>query len=205
MSGIAGVILAGGRSARMGGGDKFLRPLAGKPLLAHVIEHLRPQVDALAINANTDPARLESFGLPVIPDTLTGMGPLGGVLAALRWAQDLPRGYTHVATVACDTPFFPRDLVTKLRAAADASGSIVQALSSGRVHPTFALWPVSLAGKLEAFLQNQGAASMRAFAGGHHPAVAVDFAPEAGQDPFFNINTPTDLEAAEQMAGKAPR
>ena len=203
MSGIAGVILAGGRSARMGGGDKFLRPLGGRLLLAHVIERLRPQVAALAINANVDPARLESFGLPVIPDTLPEMGPLGGVLAALRWAQESPREYRHVATVACDTPFFPHDLVAELRAATDASENIVQARSGGRIHPTFALWPLSLAGKLEIFLRRQGPASMRAFAGGHHPATAVDFAPEAGHDPFFNINTPSDLEAAEQMAGKA--
>ncbi|MEM6490044.1 MAG: NTP transferase domain-containing protein, partial [Pseudomonadota bacterium] len=83
---IAGVILAGGLARRMGGGDKALLALAGRPLLAHVIERLAPQVDGLALNANGDPARFARFGLPVLADTVPGFaGPLAGVLAGMRW------------------------------------------------------------------------------------------------------------------------
>lgn len=198
MARIAGVILAGGRSTRMGGGDKALARLAGRPVLAHVIARLRPQVGSVALNANGDPARLEAFGLPVVADPLPDMGPLGGVLAGLRWAtvQDDPP--THVATVACDTPFFPRDLVARLLQAAGTPERIVQARSGDRLHPTFALWPVSLVDDLEDYLRREGPASMRAYAGGRHQPAIVGFPIDEGHDPFFNINTPGDLEEAER-------
>lgn len=201
MRNVAGVILAGGKSTRMGGGDKFLRPLFGRPLLAHVIERLQPQVESLALNANGDVGRLKQFQLPVIPDTLPDSGPLSGVLAALRWAQQLPISHSHVVIAACDTPFFPTDLVQRLQAAADDPATIVLARSRGRLHPTFARWPTSLADELEAFLRREKSASMRAFAGKHNPAIAVNFTADEGLDPFFNINTPDDLRMAEQQAG----
>ena len=107
---IVGVLLAGGRASRMGGGDKCLLPLAGRPLLAHAIERMAPQVGALVLSANGDPARFGEFGLPVVADTFPGFqGPLAGLLAGMRWAE--ARGATSVATAPADTPFFPRDHV----------------------------------------------------------------------------------------------
>ena len=199
---IGGIILAGGRSLRMGGGDKFLRSLAGRPVLAHVADRLRPQVNLLALNANGDPARLASFGLEVIADPLPGMGPLGGVLAGMRWAQRQGGALGRIVTVASDTPFFPRDLARRLAAAADTADRIVQSRSGGRLHPTFALWPVSLADDLEAFLSREGPSSMRAFAGDRHRPNVVDFPFDGDRNPFFNINTPQDLLTAEQIVAE---
>ena len=110
-----GVILAGGRATRMGGGDKGLLPLGEARLLDHVVGRLAPQVAALALNANGDGARFAAYGLPVVPDSLAGFpGPLAGVLAGLDWAAE--RGAELVVTAAADTPFFPRDLVERLLA-----------------------------------------------------------------------------------------
>ncbi|MEO8669205.1 MAG: molybdenum cofactor guanylyltransferase MobA [Bauldia sp.] len=191
---IAGVILAGGLSRRMGG-DKSLMPLAGRPLIAHAIERLRPQVDELAINANDDPARFAAFGLPIVPDTTTGhAGPLAGILAGMQWASGM-----HVAllaTVSVDAPFFPQDLVARLSEATDGQ-AIAVARSAGRVHPVFGLFPVRLAGDLEGFLRRDERRSVTGWLAGQ-AMVAVDFegsSPGSG-DPFFNINTPEDLAVA---------
>nr|WP_173932245.1 molybdenum cofactor guanylyltransferase MobA [Chelativorans sp. Marseille-P2723] len=201
---IGGVILAGGRSLRMGGGDKGLALLAGRPLLAHVIGRLRPQVNALALNTNSEPARLASFGLEIVADSLPGLGPLGGVLAGMRWAKQ--RGNVErIVTVACDTPFFPAELVARLADAVGSDDRIVQARSGDRRHPTFALWPVSLADDLQTFLRCAGSHSMRAFAGERHPVALVDFPLGAGHDPFFNVNTPQDLLMAEQQLAESGR
>jgi molybdenum cofactor guanylyltransferase len=135
---IAGVILAGGRATRMGGGDKGLLPLGGRPLLAHVVARLGPQVDRLALNANGDPARFAGFGLPVVADSVPGhAGPLAGVL---DWAA--AKGAEAIATAAADTPFFPADLVAGLRAAAAAAAVplAVAATPPDDWHPTFGLW-----------------------------------------------------------------
>src|SRR5437773_4160349 len=116
---IVGVILAGGRSTRMGGGDKPLVTIAGRPLLARVIDRLRPQVHALALNANGDPARFATFGLPVVPDPVGGFaGPLAGILAGLVWARGEADSARGVVTAAGDTPFFPPDLARRLTGAA---------------------------------------------------------------------------------------
>ena len=116
------MILAGGRATRMGGGDKGLLPLGGRPILAHVIERLAPQVERLALNANGDPARFAAFGLPVLADSVPGhAGPLAGVLAGLDWAA--AEGAEAIVTAAADTPFFPRDLVARAAAAAAAAGT----------------------------------------------------------------------------------
>ncbi|HEX7967440.1 MAG TPA: molybdenum cofactor guanylyltransferase MobA, partial [Stellaceae bacterium] len=142
---VAGIVLAGGQSRRMGGGDKCLRPLAGRPILAHIIERARGQVTALALNANGDPARFEAFGLPVVADSVSGFaGPLAGVLAGLDWAAGVPQA-THVASFAGDAPFFPPDLVARLASAiADDAHDLACAASAGRAHPVFGLWPVAL-------------------------------------------------------------
>src|SRR5690606_37208572 len=113
---VAGIILAGGLSRRMGGGDKSLLELAGRPILAHVVARLAPQVEALALNANGDASRLKDFDLPVMADTVEGFaGPLAGILAGLEWAASNKR-FRAVVTVAGDTPFFPLDLVERLSA-----------------------------------------------------------------------------------------
>ena len=113
--GMIGVVLAGGKSSRMGGGDKALLPLGGRPLLAHVIERLAPQVAEIVLNANDDPGRFAAFGLPHVPDRLAGqMGPLAGIHAGLAWAEANRPESRFVITVAADTPFFPNDLVSRL-------------------------------------------------------------------------------------------
>ena len=193
-----GVILAGGLARRMGGGDKGARMLAGHSLTAHVVARLAPQVAGLAINANGDPARFGTTGLPVLADPLPGHpGPLAGVLAAMIWAG--ARASPGVVTVAGDTPFLPRDLVARL--ARSWTGGIVMAASPNRAgaardHPTVALWPVALAADLRAFL-TQGGRRMRDWTG-RHGAVRVVW-PAEPVDPFFNINTPEDLAHAHAM------
>jgi molybdopterin-guanine dinucleotide biosynthesis protein A len=198
---IVGVILAGGLSTRMGGGDKPLLPLAGRPVLAHVIERLRPQVDRLIINANGDPARFASFRLPVIPDTLAGHpGPLGGILAGLRHARDSEAG--AIVTVAGDTPFLPHDLVPRLVAA--AAGGAAVARSRGCMHPVEGRFPVGLADGLETFIHASPKRRVVDWVSSIG-AVPVDFPDDPiGYDPFFNVNTPDDLRAAAAILGRAP-
>lgn len=195
-----GVILAGGLSTRMGGGDKALLELGGESLLARVAARLAPQVAALALSANGDPARFAPFGGPVLPDSLPGHpGPLAGVLAGLDWAAG--EGASHIVTAAVDTPFLPRDLVERLAAAAGGTGAALALAASpveGRVrrHPTFGLWPVALRDDLRAALGG-GLRKVSLWADRHGAARAVFDA--AGRDPFFNVNTPDDLARAEAM------
>ena len=193
------IILAGGRATRLGGGDKCLLDLGGRPMLGGIIDRLVPQCGPLALNANGDPARFADFGLPVLPDSLAGFpGPLAGILAGMDWAASL--GARRVLSVAGDTPFFPRDLARRL---AGAGQGIVLAASrdaGGRVqdHPTFGLWPTALRDDLRAFL-TRGERRVRGFARDHGAALAVwDAGPV---DPFFNINTPEDLDRARQASG----
>lgn len=192
---IAAIVLAGGRSSRMGGGDKPLKPLAGRPLLAHVLERLSPQIEHIAINANGDPARFAGFGRPVVPDTIPGFaGPLAGVLAGMVWASGLP-GTTTLATVAGDTPFFPADLMESLSQV--PAGNIALAASAGRTHPVFGLWPLALRADLQRFIADKGRKVMDFVA--RHPVTIVDFPLRNGRDPFFNINEPEDLATAERL------
>ncbi len=199
-----GVILAGGRATRMGGGDKGLLALGGRSILAQVIERLDPQVDRLALNANGDPARFGDFELPVLADgTADRPGPLAGVLAGLDWAAGL--GAEWVASAAADTPFFPRDLVARLEAARAQAGTplamAVTPREGGGVdrHPTFGLWKVALREDLRAAL-GSGLRKVVAWTGPHGCAEAV-FAGEG--EPFFNVNTPEDLARAQAMAARA--
>ena len=196
-----GVILAGGRASRMGGGDKGLLALGGRPLLAHAIERLEPQVPALALNANGDPTRFARFGLPVLADSVPGLpGPLAGVLAGLDWAAG--QGAESIVTVAADTPFFPCDLVPRLLLAGEGMAHpLVLAATAGaegevRLQPTFGLWPVVLREMLRGALA-QGERKVRVWAEAQGARVAA-FA-ELGFDPFFNINTPEDLDRARAI------
>jgi len=185
-----GVILAGGRSSRMGT-DKALVEIHGVSRLDRAIGRRSPQVDALAINSNVS---IADRPLPILPDATAAFdGPLAGVLASLKWATSL--GANHLATVAVDTPFFPLDLVRRL-AEIETSG-IALARSGGRSHPVFALWPVVVLDPLEAFLEKAETRRVMTFLKSYGYE-SVDFL-EKPFDPFFNINTPQDLMAAVEM------
>jgi len=204
----AGLILCGGRASRMGGGDKCLLPLGQQTILDAIVERAAPQVGSLAISANGDPARLARFDLPVLPDPVAGdagalAGPLAGILAGVQWAATID-GCTGLASFAGDTPFFPRNLVARLKAAtASAPDSIAVAQSVGRNHPTIALWPVQIGESLRRFLGEENSRSIRAFLA-CHAVVTVPFSAETlhrtEYDPFFNINTPDDLAEAAHIA-----
>lgn len=194
---IFGVILAGGQGRRMGGADKAFLPLAGKPLIRHVLDRLRPQVDSVILSANGDPSRFDGLGCMVVPDEAS-QGPLSGILAALRQAKAL--GATHVVSTPVDTPFLPDDLVARLQvAAATAPEGLALARTADGDHPASALWPVSLAPALTVFLA-EGGAKVTRFTDAHGAARA-DF-PDA--DAFLNLNTAEDLAAAKGLLeGKA--
>lgn len=196
---VAGVLLAGGLSRRMGGGDKGLRRLGGRTVLERIIATVRPQVGPLVLNANGDPARFAGVGLPVVPDVVGGFaGPLAGVLTGLEWAADHAPGCRWVASFATDAPFLPADLVARLLRALEADGAdIACARSAGRDHPVFGLWPVALAAALRAALVEEGVRKVGAWAGRHRLAFA-EF-PVEPVDPFFNTNRPEDLEEAERL------
>lgn len=198
---IAGVVLAGGLARRMGGGDKGMRLLAGRPLLAWTIERAQPQVTALALNANGDQTRFAAWGLPIIADSIGGYaGPLAGVLAGLDWAARAVPDASHVASFATDAPFLPRDLVARLAAAVEQGAVLACAASEGRPHPVFGLWPVALREDLRSALL----AGMRKVDQwtARHGLATVAFE-TASVDPFFNVNRPEDLAIAERLAAHA--
>ena len=178
--GIVGVLLAGGQSRRMGGGDKCLRMLGNRTILAKIIERTRPQVSALVLNANGDPARFADCGLPVTPDTVEGFaGPLAGVLAGLDWAAEQT----------------PDDLVSRLLAAIERDGAeLACAASDGRTHPVFGLWPVRLREGLRQAMINEDIRKVDRWTARYRLAKATFEVREL--DPFFNANRPEDLETA---------
>jgi molybdopterin-guanine dinucleotide biosynthesis protein A len=196
---ICGIILAGGLARRMGGGDKPLKMIAGKPILAHVIERLSPQCAELVLNANGNPARFAQVGLPVIADDVPDFaGPLAGILAGLDWAAAKMPGAHHAISVAADTPFIPRDLVRRLNAARQAqSADIAVAASGGRTHPVIALWPLTLRDALRRALVEEGERKIDRFTARYH--VAEVSWPDMPHDPFFNVNELGDLKAAEAI------
>jgi molybdopterin-guanine dinucleotide biosynthesis protein A len=203
---IVGVVLAGGLGRRMGGGDKPLHAIGGRPMLAHVIDRLAPQVERIVINANGDPARFAAYGLPVVPDPIAGfLGPLAGILAGMRWSTANALRARLVASVAGDTPFFPADLVARLaHAQADRRDAISLAASAGGTHPVFGLWPVALADELEAFLKAGDTRKILAFVDRHTridvPFEDIPLPDGETADPFFNVNTPQDARRAEEIA-----
>ena len=161
-----GVILAGGLARRMGGGDKALRRIGGQTLLALVAQRLRPQVAAVVLNANGDPARFAGHGLPVVADGVAGNpGPLAGILAAMNWAAATHTAAGWIATVPCDTPFIPADLVARLHAAQmPAEAMLSMACSHGRGHPVVGLWPVALRSALHTAVTIDGIRRVEQFA-----------------------------------------
>ena len=196
---VVGVLLAGGQSRRMGGGDKALRLLDGIPVLDRVIERLRPQVDALVLNANGDPARFARFALPIAADTVPGFpGPLAGVLAGLDWAASQRPDCPYVVSVATDAPFLPLDLVAQLAEGLnDAHADLACATSGGRSHPVFGLWPVRLREDLRRAVVDQGIRKVDLWTA-RHQLTTVPF-PDRPVDPFFNANRPEDLETAAAL------
>jgi molybdopterin-guanine dinucleotide biosynthesis protein A len=187
---IAGAILAGGQSRRMGQ-NKALLTLAGTTLLQRAIDRLRPQVTALILNVHDEATATGIRGVPVVPDADGDrQGPLAGILASLRWAE--AAGIARIATAAVDTPFFPKDLVEHLAAAA-GDRTMAVASSGGRLHPVFGLWSSGLASELEREI-GKGLSSPRQWAALNHAGIA-DW-PDEPYDPFFNVNQPDDVTRA---------
>jgi len=198
-----GLLLAGGLSRRMGGGDKSLREIGGQALLDRVIERLRPQVEALVLNANGDPRRFARFGLPVMPDTVAGFaGPLAGILAGLDWAAEHRPDCSLVASVATDSPFLPADLVARLiEGMTRKRADLACAASRGQPHPVIGLWPVRLREDLRRAVLEEGVRKVDTWTARHRLAV-VPF-PDQPVDPFFNANRPEDLDTAEALLAAA--
>lgn len=195
-----GVILAGGLARRMGGGDKGLHRVGGERVLDRLVRRVAPQVAGLVVNANGDPSRFADLGLAVVPDSLPDRpGPLAGVIAGLDWAAVRLPGVEWIVTVPGDCPFVPADLVARLHAGRGAA-DLVCAASGGRTHPVVGLWPVSLRESLRQAVLS-GERKIDAFTGRH--AVAVVEWPVGDVDPFFNVNTPNDLQEANRLTAKA--
>lgn len=195
-----GVLLAGGLARRMGGGDKPMRLIAGRPILERVIGRLAPQCDGLVLNANGDPARFDAFGLLVVSDDVADFpGPLAGVLAGLEWVAANRPGVQYVLTAAADCPFLPRDLVSRLhRARRDNDAEIAVAESGGQMHPIIAIWNVDLRHAIRHALTVEDFRKAHAFVRRFRLAQASW--PVAPLDPFFNANQADDLEEATRLA-----
>ena len=187
---VTGLVLAGGMGRRMESRDKGLVPFRGRPMVAHVMERLAPQVGAMLINANRHTEQYAAYGYPVVTDEVGGFaGPLAGLHAGMR-ACATPL----IVTAPCDSPFLPLDLVARLQMAmqdAIADAAVVRA--GGFAQPVFALYQVSLLPSLTAFLEGGGRKIDTWYA--QHRVADVDFADEAA---FANINTIEELQAHEQ-------
>ena len=199
-SGVPGVILAGGLARRMGGGDKPLREIGGRSILARVIARLAPQCECLALSANGDPLRFASFGLPVVADGIEHYsGPLAGILAGLDWAAAHRPNAQWILSAPGDCPFLPRDLVARLRQAVSAENAeLAVAASGGRSHPVIGLWTVALRDALRQALVVEGLRKVAEWTGRYR--VATVAWPAETLDPFFNANTVEDLAEAERLA-----
>ncbi|WP_454814619.1 molybdenum cofactor guanylyltransferase MobA [Labrys neptuniae] len=197
---VMGVILAGGLSRRMGGGDKGLSFLGGQTILERIAGRLRPQVDALFLNANGDAGRFETLGLPILPDGVPDFpGPLAGVLAGLDHAAQA--GFAEVIAVPCDAPFLPEDLVARLRAGTQMGRGAV-AVSAGRRHPTAALWPVHLRTALRQALVEEDQRRVETILRRHDFAEVVWSADPF--DPFANVNDPEGMAEAQALLALFP-
>lgn len=197
-----GVLLAGGLARRMGGGDKPLREIGGRSILARVIDRMSPQCDALILNANGDPQRFAFTGLPVIADDIPDFaGPLAGILAALDHVAAHHPDIAWVASVAADTPFLPHDYVSRLHAAREAAGvPLACAESDGRTHPVNGLWSVALRADLRHALVEEDMRKIDRWTARHGVAHAAW--PVTPVDPFFNANRPEDLDEAEALISR---
>jgi len=193
------LLLAGGQARRMGGGDKPFVRVAGRPILAWVLERLAPQCAGLVLNANGDAGRFAEYRLPVVADDIPGFaGPLAGILAGLDWLADHRPSIAWGLSVATDTPFIPEDLVRRLHEGiVGEDAEIAVAASAGRPHPVVALWPVSIRAALRTALVADKIHKIDRFTAAFRRA-QIDW-PIAPFDPFFNVNSPQDLDAAEAI------
>lgn len=200
---VIGVILAGGLARRMGGQDKGLLQLGGKPILEHVIKRLEPQVDAVILNSNSSDATVTAYGLPIVPDIIPDRaGPLAGVLSGMEWVRANRPAARWIVTAAVDTPFFPMNLVSALlRSIAEQNAELACAASNDRHHPVFGMWPVRLTAELRHAVTHEGIRKVDAWTSRYRLATA-DFT-KPGYDPFFNVNRPEDLEKAGKLAAEA--
>ena len=199
-SGVPGVVLAGGLARRMGGGDKPLREIGGRTILARVVERLAPQCERLLLNANGDPARFASFGLPVIAD--------GSGIIRDRWLESSPRSIGPRPTGLLPNGFSPRRATALFcpgiwshacaRACWLKGAELAVAASKGRCHPVIGLWSVSLRDALRQALVVEGVRKVTEWTGRCRVAT-VAWAAEP-LDPFFNANTVDDLAEAERLA-----
>ena len=197
MSRIAGVLLAGGGARRMGGGDKCLRSLGGRPLLTRIMESIAPQVEELILNANGDRDRFEPFGLTVVSDSFPCLaGPLAGILAGMEWLQANRPGVDLLVSVPADGPFVPSDLVSRLLAA-KGPARIACARSGGRSHPPTALWDVTLAEDLRRAMEDEEMRKIDRWTA-RYTILHADWSNKPF-DPFFNVNRPEDLIRAETL------
>jgi len=197
---IPGVLLAGGLARRMGGGDKPMRTIAGKTIVERVIARLKPQCSGLILNANGDPARFASFGLPVIADTVADFpGPLAGILAALDWMATHRPEVKFLLSAAADCPFLPRDLVARLEAARlEENAELAVASSGGQTHPVIGLWSVRLRGALRQALVQEDIRKIDRWTARYR--LATVSWPTTPVDPFFNANTVGDIAEADRLA-----
>ena len=184
---ISAVILAGGKARRMNGADKGLQLLKNKPLISHVIERLQPQVIDISINANRHHEEYAQWGFPVFSDELPDFqGSLSGMLTSLEQAKT-----DFVLFVPCDSPYFPQNLLEKLKSAVKNDRTLIAyAKDKAREHPTFCLMSVQLKEKLRAYL-NEGERRLLQFMN-KNGAVAVQFDEQEGR--FVNFNTLEDLQ-----------
>ena len=197
-----GLVLAGGRATRMGGGDKTLLKVGGTTILQRVLARIHPHCASIALNANGDPSRFTAYELPVVADEVPDFaGPLAGILAGLEWAARAHPAIEWIASVPGDCPFLPRDLISRLHAVRNAEGKILACARSGEWrHPVVALWPVALRVDLRRALFDEDLHKIELFTG--HYGVAVAEWPDRPVDPFMNVNTPEDLATAINIAAR---
>jgi molybdenum cofactor guanylyltransferase len=200
LGGAPGVVLAGGLARRMGGGDKPLREIGGRTILARVVARLEPQCECLIINANGDPQRFASFGLPVVADGVEDYaGPLAGILAGLDWAAANRPNAAFVLSAPGDCPFLPRDLVARLGQAVIADNAeLAVAASQGQPHPVIGLWSVALRDALRWALVSEGLRKVGQWTA--RCRLATVAWPVEPLDPFFNANSLDDLAEAARLA-----
>ena len=196
---LVGVILAGGLSRRMGGGDKSMLLLGGQPILNYVVDLAQAQVDTVLLNVNGDAQRFAAFELPVQADIVPDFaGPLAGVVSAMAWVKQNQPSITHIITLAADTPFFPADYVTRMLELMQLKGQRLACASyQGRTQPVFGLWPVDLFDDLYKALVEDDIRKVDRFTAPYGVAdVAFD---ELTHNPFFNVNKPEDIAIGEQQ------
>lgn len=201
----AGVILAGGGGTRMGVADKALVKVDGKSMLERVIERFAPQVERIVLSANGAPGRFAAFNIPIVPDAVSAVGPLAGLLAGMRWSEENLPEARFVASVAADMPFIPLDLVAQLSEGCGRDeNTVALAASSAGTHPVCGLWPVKLADGLERLLKSGESTKVLTFADRfmrlNVPFDDIELPNGERVDPFFNVNTPEDVQRAEEIA-----